>query len=817
MAKKLTQDDLRYINNLKAYAIQNPDWFWSDADDASNARQYLYGIGGGGIVDEIYQETPDNIKKKISNKKLSKDASFNKFHEEWKDKQEDASKVVAGTLAASAAAPFAIGGLTSAASTGALGNAGKHVLGKIDDAVAWLSKPGTKVYDPRHIVQTILNPTKAYTGAGQAAASTLDVLGAGTGLKHADETVTRWRNGDFHLSDVPQVGLDLMGTIPAVNYFKQMGVSIPRGLSAMYNNTVKSFQDLKNGVEPVYGIRADIPELIPYSSLRDIRTSTRVSTPRSETSRLGRYDIQNLLDRGFTREQIAQLQDVVTGGNVRSNERANILAQRLRDAGINPSQPSRRDILENAFNSGDQIVTDPHGRPMTVSEARTAGVSYRPTTLDWVNTYYGYRPVQHPIYNDGSANPLFSALNNAIGVFSKDDLSTVLPEIKTVLETGYDSQKSIDDIKFDLKTLFERHNKPFLPEKLETIYAKGSQTSVDATPVFNDFKKLLKNQDGFVSNPDIAHQPYTAETVSYVAGPKSGGYSYNHNMMFKTPRQAIADWEKEVAARSLHGSVASEASKSLQSSSIAHHKYAARAKNGEGVVVYLTDADGKPIYDWTNGLEQSFAKPELEFNDYGEPVVRQVPTASLLKGNLRHWANMLQQTDDRALQPFGGKFPSLTVSMGDTDYPITFTRHPETGIVSPSYDLQMMTKAAELDDAHSLTRQRLIQDNLPRLQQYDGYVLPDGSTVRIVNDIPILETSSGNRLLSGDQDMYFSDWYDDLDDDSRTIVDDIGDITWNMYKNLGNRAIINQPRAGFRSFKFGGSMPKYLKFFNYNL
>jgi hypothetical protein len=87
-------------------------------------------------VDEIYQETPDNIKKTISNKKLSKDASFNKFHEEWKDKQEDASKVVAGTLAASAAAPFTIGGLTSAASTGALGNAGKHVLGKIDDAVA---------------------------------------------------------------------------------------------------------------------------------------------------------------------------------------------------------------------------------------------------------------------------------------------------------------------------------------------------------------------------------------------------------------------------------------------------------------------------------------------------------------------------------------------------------------------------------------------------------------------------------------------------------------------------------------------------------
>lgn len=107
-------------------------------------------------------------------------------------------------------------------------------------------------------MQTLLNPTKAYTGAGQAAASTLDVLGAGVGLKHADETVGRWRNGDFHLSDVPQVGLDLVGTIPAVNYFRQMGVSVPRMLSTMYDNTVRSYNNMKNGIEPVYGIRAPI-------------------------------------------------------------------------------------------------------------------------------------------------------------------------------------------------------------------------------------------------------------------------------------------------------------------------------------------------------------------------------------------------------------------------------------------------------------------------------------------------------------------------------------------------------------------------------
>ena len=34
------------------------------------------------IVDEIYQETPDNIKQTIDNKKLPSSSQFDKFHEE---------------------------------------------------------------------------------------------------------------------------------------------------------------------------------------------------------------------------------------------------------------------------------------------------------------------------------------------------------------------------------------------------------------------------------------------------------------------------------------------------------------------------------------------------------------------------------------------------------------------------------------------------------------------------------------------------------------------------------------------------------------
>jgi hypothetical protein len=37
-----------------------------------------------------------------------------------------------------------------------------------------------------------------------------------------------------------------------------MGVSVPRMLSTMYDNTVRSYNNMKNGIEPVYGIRAPI-------------------------------------------------------------------------------------------------------------------------------------------------------------------------------------------------------------------------------------------------------------------------------------------------------------------------------------------------------------------------------------------------------------------------------------------------------------------------------------------------------------------------------------------------------------------------------
>ena len=64
-----------YINKIQELAIKNPQWFWSNDSKATEARQWLYNNGASKIVDEIYENTPDSVKKNIDSKKLSKHIS----------------------------------------------------------------------------------------------------------------------------------------------------------------------------------------------------------------------------------------------------------------------------------------------------------------------------------------------------------------------------------------------------------------------------------------------------------------------------------------------------------------------------------------------------------------------------------------------------------------------------------------------------------------------------------------------------------------------------------------------------------------------
>lgn len=101
-----------YINKIQEQAIKNPQWFWSDDPKASEARQWLYNNGASKIVDEIYENTPEDIKKNIDSKKLSTNVKTDQVKQDIYDGQkkflDTAGAVGATTLPLIAAAPAII-------------------------------------------------------------------------------------------------------------------------------------------------------------------------------------------------------------------------------------------------------------------------------------------------------------------------------------------------------------------------------------------------------------------------------------------------------------------------------------------------------------------------------------------------------------------------------------------------------------------------------------------------------------------------------------------------------------------------------------
>lgn len=169
-----------YINKIQEQAISNPQWFWSDDPNASEARQWLYDNDAEEIVDNIYHNTPEDIQRTIDNNKLSTTSQFNKFHDDWKRNQEDAARTVGAVVAGSAIAPYATSALISSGSTIAAalntptGKFIKHVVdrvGTIDGIRNAFSENGIK--------KTINKfGNKDYWGAARSAAGDLlDIAG----------------------------------------------------------------------------------------------------------------------------------------------------------------------------------------------------------------------------------------------------------------------------------------------------------------------------------------------------------------------------------------------------------------------------------------------------------------------------------------------------------------------------------------------------------------------------------------------------------------------------------------------------------------
>lgn len=722
-----------YVNDITQRAISNPAWFWSDSSDASEARQWLYNNGAGEMINTIYEETPKEIQDKINKKKLPTSIRSQRVANKTSEGISQFGEDFAPVLAAAAATPFAIGSAASAIGSGAVSNAGRYALGKIDDAVAWLSKAGTKWYDPRHIGQVIVNPTKAYTGLGEAAFATADLAGGVYGLNRAGKKIDGWVKdpSTFSINQIPEVTMDALGGTALFAYGNKV-IPVVKGVGNFISN--------------------ELPKAFHYSKSKNLNI-----IPENISRNMSHFDDNPFYDIDF------------------------------RDF----------DSSDYSYRVSDDIP------------------SIIPTR----------QSLDHKLYVDGSAQPIIDAVENSIGVFDKSELPTVVPEIRRVIEGGYDSGKDIDEILGDLDVLFEKYNKPFLSEKLKPIYSSSGNTYVragsfrdgDGRLVVNDISKILSGDyDGYRSNPNITRIASTPETISYEGKHGDDAFGYNDNSMFDTPREELLDWQKEVADRSLHGSVATENSKSLQSSTIAHGKYTDYAKNGDGVIVFMQNADGTPVMVNTNGLEQSVSRPGVALNGT-TPIMKTVSTWGLMDGNIRKWAQMLDQTDPRALRVFGGKYPELTLDLGGDVQKVSFAKDPETGRVTPIFDRSAFKeKANQFDESINAIRSKLISENSPKLSKYDGTVLSSGDKIRIENNMAVIDTPNGSVVIPHDSELVYD--YDlDLDD---PIISDIQDILYNMYKPV--RYIgINQPQAGFRKFKKGGIInrldPKICKLLNITL
>lgn len=406
MAKKVYKpnDYYGYINKIQSKALSNPEWFWSDSADATEARQWLHDNNAEAIIDEIYDNTPENIRQKISYKKLTTNKAQETFDQGIRDTANEASKYVAGTLAASTALPYTISAFPTIASEVAstakflATPAGKAATSKIfsDMAIstavgetvnesARLSgykgfgdfvsqsvgvSPETKGYKYVSGAADFLNPGYFYGGMAANRLWNATRLGAIESNKLTAEAIERNKmlreitdNAKQRLSDSFR---NLKSSIvKRVNRTKDGISSAKVPETALRPKVVPEHSFIRGNSEPSY--QNDTRRIVQETTLPEsVSTDTSPASVVTEfpewttkgllsgedfwtlrRSGLEGSDIENLRQRGYTPEQLRNFR-YPDASILDSNTRANLIASRLNDRGIHPEARSRVDFTREA-------------------------------------------------------------------------------------------------------------------------------------------------------------------------------------------------------------------------------------------------------------------------------------------------------------------------------------------------------------------------------------------------------------------------------------------------------------------------------------
>lgn len=417
MGKKVYNhnDYYGYINKIEEMAIRNPEWFWSNSKDATEARQWLHDNGAGAIIDEIYDYTPEDIKKTISYKKLTSNKAQEVYNQGIRNTTNNAAKYVGGALAASAALPTAISAFpTIAAEVAETARflstpVGKTAMSKLASDMAVSTVVGEAVNERAR--------TLGYKGFGDLASQSVGIDPETKGYNYISGAAD-FLNPGYIMGGAAANRAWNTSRLSAIEANNLTARAIERNkiLREIEDDTKQrlsnKFGDLKTSIVkrvnrakdkaattevPENVIRPEAPRIVtePESVPVEIRPANTVTefaewTPKEPLSSedraflnrrgLGIYDIENLRQRGYTPEQLMQFSFSSTP-ELRTNARANYLDRELRELGTHPERLSRLEFTRNAVS-----VQPVYHAPNNVRELNLSRVHPgQPITMEEIN------------------------------------------------------------------------------------------------------------------------------------------------------------------------------------------------------------------------------------------------------------------------------------------------------------------------------------------------------------------------------------------------------------------------------------------------
>ena len=173
-----------------------------------------------------------------------------------------------------------------------------------------------------------------------------------------------------------------------------------------------------------------------------------------------------------------------------------------------------------------------------------------------------------------------------------------------------------------------------------------------------------------------------------------------------------------------------------------------------------------------------------------------------------------------AFKLFNGEYPTVNAHIDGRRRTIKFEKNPQTGhveaiIPDDVYDLLDKVDAREIP-----AFQQRLDEVLPIMRNEigDGISFGDGSSLKMINDLPVIQTPDGfvNFEMPGIDRYMFSN--PDLYRRLQSIRKTWSKVRHPKYNEYYGPVILNQPRAAFVSFQKGGILsnlnPKHKQFLN---